>query len=114
LPPKNWREVEAALRWAAGGAFRFAVRAPRPVAAEFREGPTPADRVVHLFNFAEKPVRGPIVVEMADEGQVWTLELDSPDPLPKQPPRVNHRGGRAIFSVPGVRQYTACILRPIP
>jgi len=112
LPPRNWRAVEAALRWAAGGTFRFSVCAPKSVAAEFREGPTPADRVVHLLNFAEKPVRGPIVVEMADEGHGWELRLDSPDPLPERVPALTRRGGRIAFTIAGVRQYTACILRP--
>jgi hypothetical protein len=112
VPPANWKAVESALRWAAGGAFRFSVRAPRPVAAEFREGPTPADRVVHLLNFAEKPVRGPIRVEMNDEGHDWTLELDSPDPLPKRGPAVTRTRGRVAFTVPSIALYTACILRP--
>ena len=112
LPPANWRSVEAALRWAAGGAFRFSVRGPRPVAAEFREGPTPADRAVHLINFAPKPVRGPIHVEMDDEGHDWTLELDSPDPLPGNVPAVTRSKGRVAFTVRGIGVYTACILRP--
>ena len=112
LPPRNWKRIETALRWAAGGAFRFSVQAPGPVAAEFREGPTPADCVVHLLNFDEKPVRGPIRVEMDDEGHNWTLELDSPDPLPKRRPAVTRAHGRVAFSLPGIRLYTACILRP--
>ena len=114
FPPRNWRAVEAALRWAAGGRFRFMVRGPRPVAAEFREGPTPRDRVVHLLNFAAKPVRGPIRVEMADEGHGWTLELASPDPLPKRGPALIRARGRLAFALPGLALYTACILRPAP
>jgi hypothetical protein len=82
------------------------------VAAEFREGPTPADRVVHLLNFAEKPVRGPIRIEMNDEGHDWTLELDSPDPYPKRGPAVTRTRGRVAFTVPSIALYTACILRP--
>lgn len=35
-----------------------------------------------MLNFAAKPVRGPIRVEMTDEGHDWTLELASQDPLP--------------------------------
>ena len=112
LPPKNWEEVESALRWAAGGAFRFAVRAPRAVAAEYRQGPTPQDRVVHLLNFAKEPQHDPTQVEMDDEGHDWTLELDSPDPLPKDVPAVTRSPGRVAFTVPGVGVYTACILRP--
>ena len=112
LPPRNWRSVEAALRWAAGGAFRFVVRGPRQVAAEFREGPTPQDRVVHLMNFAAKPVRGRIQVDMADEGHGWKLELDSPDPLPVRAPALTRARGRVTFALPGLKVYTACILRP--
>lgn len=63
-------------------------------------------------NFAEKSVRGPIVVEMADEGHAWELQLDSPDALPKRPPRVLRRGGRVHFTLPAIGLYTACILRP--
>ena len=112
LPPKNWRAVEAALRWAAGSAFRFSVRGPRPVAAEFREGPTPGDRVVHLLNFAAGPVRGPIRVDMADEGHDWTLELASHDSLPRRAPVLTRARGRVAFALPGLALYTACILRP--
>jgi hypothetical protein len=112
LPPKNWKAVESALRWAAGGAFRFSVRAPKPIVAEFREGPAPEDRVVHLINLAEKPVRGTIRVEMDDEGHDWTLELDSPDRLSKRLSTVIRTGGRVRFTLPGIGLYTACILRP--
>ncbi len=112
LPPKNWKQVESALRWAAGGAFRFAVRGPKAVAAEFREGPTPRDRVVHLLNHAAKSVRGPIRIEMDDEGHDWTLELDSPDSLPRRRPAVTRARGRVAFALPGIALYTACILRP--
>jgi hypothetical protein len=112
LPPRNWKDVEAALRWAAGGAFRFSVSAPKPVAAEFRQGPTPADRVVHLMNFAEEPVRGQIRVEMADEGRDWSLQLLSPDPLPTQTPTVKRARGRVSFALPAIGLYTACVLRP--
>ena len=113
LPPKNWRTVEAELRWAAGGCFRFAVEGPHGLAAEFRQGPTPRDRVVHLLNLATKPLRGRIRVEMADEGQDWTLEMASPDPLPRRVPTLARRKGRVAFVVPRLAVYTAYILRPV-
>ena len=112
IPPGNWKAVETALRWAAGGSFRFSVRAPGTVAAEFREGPTAADRVVHLLNFADKPVRGQIRVQMEDDGHDWSLELDSPDPLPRLVPSLTRARGRVTFTLPGIALYTACILRP--
>lgn len=112
LPPRNWPDVEAALRWAAGGSFRFSVQGPSSVAAEFREGPSTQDRVVHLINFANTPVTDPIQVEMDDEGREWTVELDSPDPLPKGVPVLKRFQGRVTFTVPGIVRYTACILRP--
>ena len=124
LPPKNWKEVEDALRWAAGGAFTFEVAAPKGIAAEFRQGPTPHDRVVHLVNLSGKPIRKPIKVRFTAEGKEakegkegkegnWNLELRSPDKLPAKAPKLSRKKDAWEFSLPGVEVYTACVLRPL-
>ena len=111
--PANWKQVEEALRWAAGGHFRFEVKAPHGVVAEFRQGPAARDRVVHLMNYHPKPLQTAIRVALpAAKSEAWTLELRSPDPLPKKPPALKYARGAWKFSLPGIGMYTACILRP--
>lgn len=111
--PKNWKALEAALRWAAGGRFSFEVAAPHGITCEFREGHTPRDRAVHVFNFLRKPVKKPIRVTMATERpDAWTLEVLSPSGQPKKPPALKKAKGAVAFTLAGVRDlYTVCVLR---
>jgi len=113
LPPKNWKDVEAALRWAAGGRFSFELATPKGIAAEFRQGPAPQDRVVHLMNFNGKPVKKPLKISMAaGPGEAWALEVLSPDGELKKTPTLKRTKDGVEFTLPGLGLYTACILRP--
>ncbi|MBI3831682.1 MAG: beta-galactosidase trimerization domain-containing protein [Planctomycetes bacterium] len=114
LAPKNWKAVEGALRWAAGGKFSFEVKAPKGVACEFREGPTPKDRVVHLLNFHKKPLKSSITVFMAaGEKENWSLKVLSPDAAPKSPPKLKKVKGGVAFTLKGMGSiYAACVLTP--
>ena len=110
--PKNWKDLEAALRWAAGGAFSFEVAAPHGIVCEFRQGPAAGDRALHLLNFHRKPVKAAIRVRMAAEqpGR-WQLEVLSPGGAPKTPALKKTKSG-VEFTLPGMKGlYTVCILR---
>lgn len=113
--PKNWKQALDLLRWAAGGRFSFELQAPKGIAAEFREGPRPEDRVVHLMNFNGKALKGAITVTMATgEKESWALRILSPDGTPKTPPKLKKVKGGVAFTLKGMGElYTACVLSPV-
>jgi hypothetical protein len=111
VPPKNWAQLAAALRWAAGGSFTFAARAPRGLAIEYRQGPRAADRAVHLMNFAEGPMRGPVRVSMDRGGRRWSLQVLHPGGAAPRLIGLRQTGRRLTFTVRGVADYCVCLLR---
>jgi hypothetical protein len=113
LPPRNWARIEQALRWAAGGAFTFTARSPHGVAIEYRQGPQPQDRAVHLMNFSGKPSAGPTRIEMAADGKTWSLEILAPGRPPGDARILRPTGGRVRWSVGLQGAYVVSIMRPL-
>jgi hypothetical protein len=113
VPPKNWKQIEEVLRWAAGGRFGFEVKAPKGVACEFRQGPKPGDRVVHLINFTGKPVKGSIAITMAGNAdEQWRLRLLSLDGAPKKMPLLKKSTTGVSLTLAGMGSlYTACVFQ---
>ncbi len=113
LPPRNWRQIEDALRWAAGGRFTFEARAPRGVAIEYRQGPEPCDRVVHVMNFngRRSPAQAAIEMECAP-GDNWQLEVLAPGKESARTTILHPKDGRVRWSTNVEGLYTACVLRP--
>jgi hypothetical protein len=111
-PPKNWAELERALRWAAGGQFTFATRATRGVAVEYRQGPRPGDRAVHLMNFSGRPLRAPVRIRMATGGVPWTIRVLAPGVPARKPARIRPSGHALDCTVGGLDVYQVCVLSP--
>ena len=111
VAPRNWRQIEAVLRWAAGGAWSFVARAPRGVGIEYRQGPQPTDRAVHVMNFSGKETPGRVQIEMAADGAAWSLQTLAPGRAPTTLRDIHPQAGRIRWSV-GVRgPYCVCVLR---
>ncbi|MCW8131739.1 MAG: hypothetical protein KIS92_15440 [Planctomycetota bacterium] len=115
VAPKNWKQAEDALRWAAGGRFSFELKAPKGIAAEFREGPTPDERVVHLMNFTGKKIAKPITITMeAGEKEKWAVRILAPDGAPKAPPTPKKVKGGWSVTLKGMGDlYAACVWSPV-
>jgi hypothetical protein len=113
VPPKNWKQIEEVLRWAASGRFGFEVKAPKGVACEFRQGPKAGDWAVHLINFTGKPVKGSIAITMAASAdEQWSLRVLSPDGAPKKTPMLKKSANGVSLTLAGMGSlYTACVFQ---
>ena len=111
VAPRNWRQIEAALRWAVGGAWSFVARAPRGVGIEYRQGPLPADRAVHVMNFSGKDAPGRVQIEMAADGAAWSVHTLGPGQRPTAPRVVRPQAGRIRWSIQLSGDYRVCVIR---
>lgn len=111
VAPLNWRQIEAALRWAAGGAWSFVARAPRGVGIEYRQGPLPADLAVHVMNFSGKDAPGRVDLDMAADGAAWSAHTLGPGHRPTSPRVLRPHAGRIRWSIQLRGDYRVCVLR---
>jgi hypothetical protein len=113
--PRNWEEIIAEVKWAAGGRFAMEVAAPLTVTAELTQQEDKDRWLVHLLNYDVQ--RSPTVENievslLAPPGkQVEQVSILSPDQDGSAPAQVHVRGGRASFSVPLLRTYSVAVVR---
>ena len=100
--PKNYREMEAAVRWAAGDHLSLTVDAPLSVVAELAS--VPGGMLVHLVNYNfTKPVAD-VRVSLRVSAPPSEVILETPDGATQTLP-VTLKDGIASFRVPRLQIY---------
>jgi hypothetical protein len=105
--PKNYPELLAAVRWAAGGQLTLSVQAPLSVAAELVEQRSSGNWILHLVNFDfSRPISGIAVKLRQPRGrELKEAVVETPDGSPTQVLKPTIAGGIASFPVPRLRVY---------
>jgi hypothetical protein len=114
--PLNWRELIAAVRWAAAGSLSLEVQTSQTlnVAAELTEQKGKDRRLVHLLNYAAP--QGSTVsnvevdVELPSGKQIRQALLLTPDGNKRETVPCKAESGRARFIVPHLQTYTLAVL----
>lgn len=113
--PVNWRELNDAVKWAAGGQLSLEVVAPATVAAEITEQKQSKTVLVHLVNYnvAKAPsVRGIVVnLRLAHQQKVRKAFLLSPEDESSVPLAVTENNGRAMIPIPLLRTYALAVIQ---
>ena len=112
--PRNWEDIVAAVRWAAGGTFSAEVKGPLTVTAEVLERKGGGELQVHLINFdaARTPEVKGIPVSLAlPPGKQAEVSLLSPDQDKPQPLACAVKAGRAEFTVPSLKTYGVAVVQ---
>lgn len=113
--PVNWKELNDAVKWAAGGQLSLEVVAPTTVAAEVTEQKQNKTLMVHLVNYnvAKVPSVSGIQVSLrlGDHQKVRKAFLLSPDEQGARPLAVTESNGRAAISVPQLRTYAMLVIQ---
>jgi hypothetical protein len=113
--PLNWKDLIAAVQWAANGRLSLEVKAPITVVAELMEQKPKNELLVHLVNYnvARTPaVRNIGVSVRVPEGKKAAgVSLLSPDAASTQTPRFTAKEGRVSFTVPQLKTYTLAIIQ---
>ncbi|HKT10528.1 MAG TPA: hypothetical protein VJW77_01755, partial [Terriglobia bacterium] len=114
--PLNWKELIAAVKWAAAGRLSLEVTAPGTlsVVAELIDQPGQNRRLVHLMNYA-----GPqgktlsdihVSVELPHGKHAGQITLLTPDGEGSHTIRSSIEQGRAQFTVPHLDTYALAVL----
>ncbi len=112
--PRNWEELIAAVRWAAGGDLPLEVKAPLTVTAELLEQKERGRLLVHLVNYdvARRAEAGRIEVSVRlpagkSLDQVFAL---SPEETGPRPLAATVRNGRVLFALPRLGLYSLVVV----
>ncbi|MCL5005652.1 MAG: hypothetical protein M1404_03890 [Acidobacteria bacterium] len=114
--PLNWRELIAAVRWAAGDSLSLEVKTPQTlnVVVELMEQKGKNRRLVHLLNYASR--QGSTVsnidvdVELPQGKQIRQVTLLTPDGGKRETVTPKVESGRVRFTVPQLQTYTCAVL----
>ncbi len=111
--PTNYRELEAAVEWAAGGRLSAKVDAPLSVTLELAEQKTTRNRLLHLVNYdIAKPIANLKAEVRIPEGmRLREAVLESPDSEKPEPLAAAVRDGVASFRIPRLKIYDLVLLR---
>ena len=112
--PRNWEELVAEVKWAAGGSLSLEVKAPLTVTAELAEQKDRNRLLVHLLNYdcERNPTVANIEVSLRlpPGKQVTSVTILSPDAEHAMPASVRSGDGRAVFAIPLLRTYSAAVV----
>jgi hypothetical protein len=111
--PKNYRQLAAAVRWAAGGELSAEVEAPLWVTAQVADQPSSHTRLLHLVNFKyQEPVKD-IRVRMRIPAGMRVREaiLKSPGEAAQQRLEFSAADGIASLRVPQLNAYDLILFR---
>jgi len=113
--PVNWKELIAAVRWAAAERLSVEVMAPTTVAMELMVQKPTGNLLLHLLNYDEKqtPVVTDIEVNLQiPEGKaVQQIQMLTPDGNEQSLLEHTFEGGRAKFVAPRLRVYNLLIIQ---
>ncbi|HYM11308.1 MAG TPA: hypothetical protein VEU62_11275 [Bryobacterales bacterium] len=111
--PKNYSDLAATVRWAAGGELSAAADAPPWVTMELAEQKISHTRLLHLVNFKlQAPVRDIAVRVRIPEGlTLREAVLETPDGMPRRVLSAVVRDGVASLRVPELKVYDLILLR---
>ncbi len=111
--PENYRDLAAAVRWAAGGQLSAEVEAPLSVTLELAEQKETRNRLLHLVNYnLDKPLTNLAVeVRIPPDLQLREAVLTTPDGGSPEPLKVSLRNGMASFRIPHLKIYDLVLLR---
>jgi hypothetical protein len=111
--PANYRDLVAAVRWAAGNQLSATVDAPLSVTLELAEQKTTGHRLLHLVNYdIANPVSNiPISVRLPEGRRLREAVLVTPDEGDPQTLKPSVRDGVATFRVPRLKVYDLILLR---
>ena len=111
--PKNYEELEEAVRWAGREEFSVKVEAPLWVTMELAEQASTGTWLLHLLNFRfQEALKGiPVEVRLPEGKRLREAILESPDGLARQVLSVTVREGLISFNVPELKTYDLILLR---
>ncbi len=111
--PKNWRDLAAAVSWAAGDRLSVSVEAPLSVTLELAEQKDTGTRLLHLLNYdVSKPLANiPVSVLLPAGRTLGEVTLESPDEDGRQTLNFTVREGVASFRIPKLKIYDLVLLR---
>ncbi len=111
--PKNYRELEDAVKWAAAQPLSATVEAPLSVTAELAECPGSNALLLHLVNFDfRNPVKDiSAAVRIPDGFAVREVALDSPDGGAGAKLATTVENGQVRFRVPELQVYDLAVVR---
>jgi hypothetical protein len=111
--PKNYRQLAAAVRWAAGGELTAEVEAPLWVTAQLADQPSSHTRLLHLVNFKyQEPVKDIRVRMRIPVGmRVREAILKSPGEAAQQRLEFSAADGIASLRVPQLNAYDLILFR---
>jgi len=109
--PKNYPELLAAVKWAAGDRLTLSVQAPLSVAAELVEQRSSGNWILHLvnFDFARPVVNIPVHLRLPEGRNLKEAVMETPDGSGSQLLKASITEGVAFFRVPTLRVY--CLVR---
>jgi len=114
--PLNWRDLIAAVRWAAGDSLSLEVELPQTlnVVAELMDQKQQDRRLVHLLNYAARQGSTlnnlEVNVEVPNGKQVRKVVLRTPEGNKQERVACKVASGRARFTVPHLETYTLAVL----
>jgi hypothetical protein len=111
--PKNYADLVAAVRWAAGGQLTSEVQAPLSVTAELAGQKGTNTWLLHLVNYDfAKPVGAIAVSLRAPAGwRVRQASVETPDDAERRDLQVRTREDIVSFVVPQLKIYDLVLLR---
>jgi Beta-galactosidase len=114
--PKNYQQLAAAVRWAAGGELSAEVDAPLWVTAELAEQPASRTRLLHLVNFKyQEPVKSiPVRLRIPTGMRVREVILKSPGEGSVERLEFSAAAGIASLRIPQLNDYALILFRMDP
>jgi Beta-galactosidase len=111
--PKNYQQLTAAVRWAAGGELSAEVDAPLWVTAELAEQPGTRTRLLHLVNFKyREPLKDiPVRLRIPAGMRVREVILKSPGEGSPERLKFSADAGIASLRVPQLNVYDLVMFR---
>lgn len=111
--PKNYRDLRAAVKWAAQDRLTVVAEAPPSVTLELAARRNSSEWLLHLVNFnVNRLVENILVHIRAPAGmRLEEVSAQTPDGGPAHPIKAAVRGDVASFRIPRLKVYDLIILR---
>jgi hypothetical protein len=111
--PKNYRELAAAVEWAADDPPAVKVTAPLAVTIELAEQKSTRTLLLHLVNFDFRNRAGNLFAQVRIPAgrTLQEITVDTPDGGGRQTITADVRGGVASFRIPSLKVYDLVLLR---
>ena len=112
--PRNWKEIEEGIRWAANGRMPVEVSGPPFLVANPVSQPEKRRMILHLVNYDAgkgRPVEGlDVTCELPAGSSIKEIRLLSPDWTEPQGVKVGGSGSTVNFTVPEVKTYVLAVV----